>query len=100
MLEEQATLKEQTLPDEEKSLDELCKDIRQVDAEIEEYGIEIERLRVLCLEQGIIDEYNRSNANASEDSEDSGSSRPPRSPPPLPPLPRKPQVRILPPQTT
>jgi hypothetical protein len=108
-LEKQARLKKQTLlPDEEKSLDELDKDILQVDAEIKEYGIEIERLRVLCLEQGIIDKYNNyigddhegSNANASEDSEDSSSSRPPRSPSPLPPLPCKPQVRILPPQTT
>ncbi|OBT60279.1 hypothetical protein VE03_10288 [Pseudogymnoascus sp. 23342-1-I1] len=88
-------LEEQTLPDEEESLDELRKEIHQVNAEIEKYGINIERLKALCLEKGIFVKYNKyisddhtgSNANASEDSDDSGSSRPPRSPPPLPPLP-------------
>ncbi|OBT64662.1 hypothetical protein VE03_05882 [Pseudogymnoascus sp. 23342-1-I1] len=77
-------------------LDSLPEVIRLLDVEIDEYRVEIERLKAQCLEQGIIDEDDNYIDDDDEVSNDSGDSMSPPSPPPLPSLPSLPPLPPLP----
>ncbi|KFY01198.1 hypothetical protein O988_02869 [Pseudogymnoascus sp. VKM F-3808] len=60
--------------DDQNFLDSVPETLRQLDAKIHEYGVEIEDLRARCLEQGIIDEDD--NYIDDDDSENSDDSTP------------------------
>ncbi|KFZ25021.1 hypothetical protein V502_00497, partial [Pseudogymnoascus sp. VKM F-4520 (FW-2644)] len=73
------------LKDDQDFLDSLPQIIQLLDFEVDQSGLEIERLKTQCLEQGIIDEDDNYIGDDSEVSSGSDDSTPPPPPPPLPP---------------
>lgn len=118
ILEDQARLEDQQqnrqrfrltlLKDDQDFLDSLPEIIRVLDADIDEYSLEIEELRAQCLGQGIIDEDDNYIEEDGENPDDFTSlppspiSAPPAPPAPLPPPPIiiTPDPPLSPPATT